>query len=99
MVIRYHNYALRPNPEILKTSKEKMVVEEGCLSVRWLYGRVKRSQKTMVRAYDESGKMFTMGGSGLLSQAFQHEIDHLDGVLFIDKATDIKNIPPAPKKI
>ncbi|OGZ28854.1 MAG: hypothetical protein A2562_00050 [Candidatus Nealsonbacteria bacterium RIFOXYD1_FULL_39_11] len=87
------------NPEILKTSKEKMVVEEGCLSVRWLYGRVKRSQKTMVRAYDESGKMFTMGGSGLLSQAFQHEIDHLDGVLFIDKATDIKNIPPAPKKI
>lgn len=87
------------NPEILKTSKEKVSFEEGCLSVRWLYGRVKRSQKTMVRAYDENGKLFTMGGSGLLSQAFQHEIDHLDGVLFIDKATDIKNIPPTPKKI
>jgi len=86
------------NPEILKTSKEKVAMEEGCLSVRWLYGRVNRSQKTLVRAYDEKGKLFTMGGSGLLSQAFQHETDHLDGVLFIDKAKDLKEIPPIPKK-
>lgn len=86
------------NPEIVKTSKEKMLAEEGCLSVRWLYGRVKRSQKTLVRAYDETGKMFTLGGSGLLSQAFQHEIDHLDGVLFIDKATDLREMVPEEKK-
>lgn len=82
------------NPEIIKISKEKMTVEEGCLSVRWLYGKVKRSQKTLVRAYDENGKPFTMGGSGLLSQAFQHEIDHLDGILFTDKASELKEMPP-----
>ncbi len=82
------------NPEILKTSKEKVVTEEGCLSVRWLYGKVKRAQKTLVRAYDENGKIFTLGGSGLLSQAFQHEIDHLNGILFTDKATDLKEMPP-----
>lgn len=82
------------NPEILKASKQKLVMEEGCLSVRWLYGKVKRSEKTLVKAYDEEGKMFTMGGSGLLSQAFQHEIDHLNGILFIDKASDLKEMLP-----
>lgn len=86
------------NPEILKTSKEKMAFEEGCLSVRWLYGKVRRSQKTLVRAYDENGKLFTMGGSGLLSQAFQHEIDHLNGILFIDKATSLKEMVPEKNK-
>lgn len=86
------------NPEILKTSKEKMISDEGCLSVRWLYGKVKRSQKTLVRAYDENGKIFTMGGTGLLSQAFQHETDHLNGILFTDKATSLKEMPPEPKK-
>jgi peptide deformylase len=86
------------NPEILKTSKKQMLTEEGCLSVRWLYGKVKRSEKTLVRAYDENGKLFTMGGSGLLSQAFQHEIDHLNGILFTDKATGLKEIIPAKIK-
>lgn len=82
------------NPEIIKISKKKFLTEEGCLSVRWLYGKVERAEKTLVRAYNEEGKQFTMGGSGLLSQAFQHEIDHLNGVLFIDKAKDLKEIPP-----
>lgn len=86
------------NPVIIKTSKTKMVADEGCLSVRWLYGKVKRSQKTLVRAFDENGKLFNMGGSGLLSQAFQHEIDHLDGILFTDKATDLKEMMPPEKK-
>ncbi|MFH0804253.1 MAG: peptide deformylase [Candidatus Zambryskibacteria bacterium] len=85
------------NPEILKTSKQKMTTDEGCLSVRWLYGRVKRAQKTLVRAYDENGKPFTMGGSGLLSQAFQHEVDHLNGILFTDKATDLREMVPEEK--
>lgn len=85
------------NPEILKISKEKMIIEEGCLSVRWLYGKVKRSKKTLVKAYDENGKVFTMGGSGLLSQAFQHEIDHLNGVLFTDKAKGLKEMNPDTK--
>ena len=86
------------NPEILKTSKEKKMMEEGCLSVRWLYGRVERSQKTLIKAYNENGKLFTMGGTGLLSQAFQHETDHLNGVMFIDKAKNLKDIPPLEQK-
>jgi peptide deformylase len=82
------------NPEIIKSSRKQVLLEEGCLSVRWLYGKVKRAEKTLVKAYDENGNLFSMGGSGLLSQAFQHEIDHLEGILFIDKASDLKEIPP-----
>lgn len=81
------------NPEIIKRSKEtKWMNGEGCLSVRWVYGTTKRHKTVTVRAYDETGKVFTMSGTGLLSQIFQHEIDHLDGVLFIDHAKDIKNM-------
>ena len=83
------------NPEIIKTSKKKKKVEEGCLSVRWLYGQVKRSEKVTIRAYDKTGKWLERGASGLLAQIFQHETDHLDGVLFIDKAENIRDIPPA----
>lgn len=82
------------NPEIIKVSKKKQKMEEGCLSVRWLYGQVERCEKATVRAYDERGKRFTKGASGILAQAFQHEVDHLDGVLFIDKATDLQDLPP-----
>lgn len=85
------------NPEIIKTSKKKLMLEEGCLSVRWLYGKVERSEKTLVKAYNEDGKAFTMGGSGILSQVFQHEIDHLNGILFTDKARSLKEIPPVSK--
>ncbi len=86
------------NPVIKKISKEKKFVEEGCLSVRYLYGKVKRSTKVSIEAYDENGKKFTRGGVGLLAQIFQHEIDHLDGVLFIDKAKDIEDLPPEKTK-
>ncbi len=82
------------NPEIIKASKTKKSMEEGCLSVRWLYGQVMRHDKITVRAYDESGKLVTMGASGLIAQIFQHEIDHLNGILFIDKAENIRNLPP-----
>ncbi len=82
------------NPKIKKISKEKKFVEEGCLSVRYLYGKVKRSIKTSVEAYDENGKKFTRGGTGLFAQIFQHEIDHLDGILFIDSAKNIEEIIP-----
>ncbi len=79
------------NPEITKRSKEtKWVPGEGCLSVRWVYGTVQRSKQATVRAYDQNGKKFTLSGSGLLAQIFQHECDHLDGVLFIDHAKDIR---------
>jgi len=82
------------NPEIIKISKKKRYMPEGCLSVRWLYGKVLRAEKAKARAYDESGKIFEMGGSGLLAQVFQHETDHLDGVLFSDKGIDLHEMPP-----
>ncbi len=82
------------NPEILSLSKEKEWLEEGCLSVRYLYGEVSRSKKAKVRAHDEHGKRFTVGASGLLAQIFQHETDHLDGKLFIDTARDIHEMSP-----
>lgn len=82
------------NPKIIKISKKKKEMEEGCLSVRWLYGKVERSMQATVEAHNEHGEKFTMGGSGLLAQIFQHETDHLDGILFIDKAHDLEEIPP-----
>lgn len=82
------------NPKISKLSREKEWLPEGCLSVRWLYGMAYRSKKATVQAYDEDGKKFTRGGSGLLAQIFQHETDHLNGVLFIDHAKDIKEELP-----
>lgn len=80
------------NPEITKLSRKKHWAAEGCLSVRWLYGEVSRAEKATVRAYDEHGKSFTRGGSGLLAQVFQHETDHLNGILFIDNARNVEKI-------
>ena len=77
------------NPEILKLSKEKKMVEEGCLSVRWLYGKIKRATRATLRAYNEKGERIERGASGLLAQIFQHETDHLNGTLFIDNASDV----------
>lgn len=82
------------NPEITKLSKKRVVVPEGCLSVRYMYGNTLRSDKATIRAYDAQGKMFTYHGSGIVAQIFQHETDHLNGTLFIDHATDIEEIPP-----
>lgn len=82
------------NPELTKLSREKKPMPEGCLSVRWLYGDVRRATRATVTAYDEHGKKFERGAGGLLAQIFQHEIDHLDGILFIDKAVDIHEAKP-----
>lgn len=80
------------NPKILKTSKTKSSLEEGCLSVRYVYGKVKRAEKVTVEALDENGKKFTRGFSGFLAQIVQHENDHLNGTLFIDKASDLHEV-------
>ncbi len=77
------------NPEIVKLSKDKKLVEEGCLSVRWLYGKIKRSTRASITAYNEKGEKIERGASGLLAQIFQHETDHLNGVLFIDHAKQV----------
>lgn len=77
------------NPKIIKTSKEKIEMEEGCLSVRWLYGKVNRSTRVTLEAYNEKGEKIIRGASGLLAQIFQHECDHLNGVLFTDNANEV----------
>jgi peptide deformylase len=82
------------NPKIVKISRDRKEVEEGCLSVRYLYGKTKRATKARIRAYDEKGNLFELGGSGLLAQIFQHESDHLDGILFTDHAVDVHDMPP-----
>ena len=82
------------NPKVVKLSKKQNEIEEGCLSVRWKYGKVKRSSKATVQAYDEKGKSFTHSASGLLAQIFQHETDHLNGILFTDKAVDLRDLKP-----
>ena len=77
------------NPEIVKRSREKKEVEEGCLSVRWLYGKVARSTRVTLKSLNEKGEKIERGASGLLAQIFQHETDHLAGTLFTDKAREI----------
>ncbi len=77
------------NPKIIKVSRTKKVVGEGCLSVSEQYGAVKRSTHATIRAYDEHGNEYERGAKGLLAQIFQHEVDHLDGILFVDKAEKI----------
>jgi peptide deformylase len=78
------------NPKIVRLSKKKQEMREGCLSVRGKYGAVLRHEKASVEAQDEAGKPFTYHGSGLVGHIFQHECDHLEGILYTDKATQIE---------
>ena len=87
-------YLIFINPEIIKKSSRKKIMEEGCLSVRWLYGKIKRHEKVTMTALNEKGEKITRGASGLLAEVFQHEVDHLDGKLFIDSATEIFEMKP-----
>ena len=72
------------NPEIIK-SEGSIVAVEGCLSVTGTFGEVDRPKKVKAKALDRSGKEFIIEGEGLLARAICHELDHLDGVLFMDK--------------
>jgi len=72
------------NPVVVKTSDEKEVDWEGCLSIPDTYALVKRSNKIKVEAYDVSGKKFQLKASGFFAKVIQHEIDHLDGKLITD---------------
>jgi peptide deformylase len=80
------------NPSIIKRSRKKELLGEGCLSIRGKYGKVKRSLQVTLKALNEKGELVTIGASGLLSQILQHETDHLDGILFIDKAIQTEEI-------
>ena len=78
------------NPVITRLSKKKREMAEGCLSVRGQYGTVVRHEKATIDALDEEGKPIHTHASGLLAHIFQHEVDHLSGVLFVDKAISIE---------
>ena len=77
------------NPKWVKMSRKKTGKHEGCLSVRGLWGIVPRAEKVSLTAYDEHGKKISRGASGFLAHIFQHEMDHLEGTLYIDKATEM----------
>ncbi len=77
------------NPKIIKASKKTHVVGEGCLSIPDLYGEVRRHTNVTMRALDEHGVSYERGAGGLLAQIIQHENDHLDGILFTDRAEHV----------
>lgn len=77
------------NPKIFSVSLRQAVGEEGCLSVPGVWGLVKRHKKVKLKAFNRNGKKIVIKADGMPAVAFQHEIDHLDGVLFIDKVEKI----------
>jgi peptide deformylase len=78
------------NPQVLWRSDEKNVYEEGCLSIPEFYEEVERPAKVRVKFLDVSGTEQELEASGLMATCLQHEIDHLDGVLFIDHISKLK---------
>ncbi|MEI7452361.1 MAG: peptide deformylase [Candidatus Falkowbacteria bacterium] len=82
------------NPKIIWSSKKQVVIYEGCGSVAYanLFGPVKRPEKIVIEALDENGVKFQLKAEGLLARVIQHEYDHLDGIEFTEKITDIKLI-------
>ena len=73
------------NPQIIKTSEEVCDYDEGCLSIPQIYETISRPEKVTVQAINEKGKPFTLDADGFLARIIQHEYDHLDGILYIDR--------------
>ena len=81
------------NPEVVRSSGEQTGYE-GCLSVPGYIGEVTRAERVVARGLNRHGKEVRIKGEGLLARAIQHEIDHLDGVLFIDRLTSLETLVP-----
>jgi peptide deformylase len=79
------------NPEMVKATGEQVGLE-GCLSIPGYVGEVKRAQRVVVRGLNRHGKTVRIKGDDLLARAFQHEIDHINGVLFIDRLTSLDTL-------
>lgn len=77
------------NPILSKPSDKKTVMEEGCLSVPGIWGDVERPEKITLSGFDKNQKKIKIKAVGFLARIFQHEVDHLNGALFIDKATEL----------
>jgi peptide deformylase len=78
------------NPSIIETSQELQKYEEGCLSIPGIYADVVRPESVKVQAWNEKGRPFTMEASGILARVILHELDHLEGILFIDRLSEQK---------
>ncbi len=74
------------NPQIIGTSQEMLLHEEGCLSIPKIWEKILRPSKVTVQAFNERGRPFTLEADGILARVIQHEYDHLNGILFIDRA-------------
>jgi peptide deformylase len=77
------------NPEVRRRSRQTVLGNEACLSLPGYVGEVERAEQVTIRGFDRFGNDFKLKAKGWLARIFQHEIDHLDGVLFIDRATEI----------
>lgn len=73
------------NPKVIKKSREKEIEEEGCLSFPDIFLKIKRAKEVIVRTKNVEGKEMDLKAEGLLARVLQHEIDHLDGILFFDR--------------
>lgn len=79
------------NPEITKYEGKQVEDYEGCLSVKDIYGKIKRYEKVRIKALDENGNPVRLTAEGFLARIFQHEIDHTNGIVFIDHIKDNKD--------
>jgi len=86
------------NPKIIKTSKEEIDFEEGCLSVPKKYGLVRRPYSITLEGRDKNNHPIKIKAWGLLARVFEHEVDHLDGKLFIDRTKNIRDSVTDEKK-
>lgn len=88
VIINLEEYGVPPfplvNPEITKYSFKKIEPEEGCLSVPGAFGKIKRAEKVDVKAFNLEGKPLEFKADGILAHVVQHEVDHINGILFVD---------------
>ncbi|MFB6181722.1 MAG: peptide deformylase [Candidatus Magasanikbacteria bacterium] len=87
------------NPYWNKLNKKKTVDKEGCLSISNTFGTVKRWKKIEVKALDRNGNELSFVAEDYLARVIQHEVDHLEGTLFIEKATDIEEVDPIEQAV
>ena len=76
------------NPEVVLTSQELSDLEEGCLSIPGIYAKLKRPASVRIQAWNERGRPFNLDAEGLQARVILHELDHLNGVLFVDRLSD-----------
>ena len=87
------------NPEFSRMSKDTVVGTEGCLSIPGIVGDVERAEAVTVKGQNRHGQPVTIKAKGWLARIFQHEVDHLDGVLFVDRADKIWKVEGNPAQV